>query len=244
MRMNYSRVGCTGLVYDGVNISDAFQIVDVSVPLLPTFTAVTHELAQRPGSYFASRKVGTREVKVKLRLDAETRNPMGIFKAWRELSAVFNKPEPRKLQLDEERYCWAMMVGESEIENNAYYGEVEFTFTCFDPYFYGAEHEIAVSNGSTASFNVQGGVEAYPVLELTATTTYVLVANAVTGDYVRVPSTASGSKVVIDMERQTATIGGEFAPVYLASDFFTVEGAAKVKVTGANGTLRYRERFL
>lgn len=244
MRMNYSRTGCSGLIFDGVNISDAFQIVDIKIPLLPTFTAVTHELAQRPGAYFASRKVGTREVTVKLRLDAETRDPMGIFKAWRELSAIFNKPDPRKLQLDEERYCWAMMVGESEIEDEAYYGVVEFTFMCFDPYFYGTEHEIAVANGSNMSFNVQGGVEAYPVLELTATTSYVLVTNSVTGEYVRVPNTASGSKVVVDMERQTATIGGEFAPVHLESDFFTIGGAARIKVTGANGTLKYKERFL
>lgn len=244
MRMNYSRVGCSGLIYDGVNISDAFQIVDVSIPLLPTFEAVTHDLAQRPGSYFAARKVGTREIKIKLRLDAESRDPMEIFKQWREVSAIFNKPDPRKLYLDEERYCYAMMVGESEIVDEAYYGVVEFTFMCFDPYFYGKPHEIALTNGGTATFNVQGAVEAYPVLELTATTTYVLVTNVVTGDYVRVPNTVSGSKVVIDMERQTATIGGSYAPVYLESDFFSIEGAAKVKLNGATGTLRYEERFI
>ena len=244
MRMNYSRIGCTGIIFDGVNLSDAFQVVDVTIPLLPTFSAVTHELAQRPGAYFASRKVGTREIKIKLRLDAESRDPMDIFKAWREVSEIFNKPDPRKLQLDEERYCYAMMVGESEITDEAYYGVVEFSFLCFDPYFYGKEHEIALSSGSTATFNVQGGVEAYPKLELTATTTYVLVTNVTTAEYVRVPNTTSGSKVTIDMERQLATIGGEFAPVYLASDFFSIEGKAQIGVTGASGTLKYEERFL
>ncbi|MDD7369265.1 MAG: phage tail family protein [Berryella intestinalis] len=244
MRMNYSRIGCTGIIFDGVNLSDAFQVVDVSIPLLPTFSAVTHELAQRPGSYFASRKVGTREIKVKLRLDAESRDPMEVFKAWREVSAVFSKPEPRKLQLDEERYCYAMMVGESEIVEEAYYGVVEFTFMCFDPYFYGDEREIALSDGGTATFDVQGSVEAYPVLDLTATAASVLVTNAATGDYVRVPNTAPGSKVAIDMDRQAATIGGEYAPVDLLSDFFPVDGAAKVKLDGARGTLRYRERFI
>ncbi len=243
MRMNYSRAGCTGLVFDGVNVSDYFQIVDVSIPLLPSFEAVTHELAQRPGSYFERCNIGTREVKVKLRLDAETRDPMGIFRAWRELSSIFSKTEPCKLQLGEERYCWAMMTGETEIENEAYYGVVEFTFTCFDPYFYGTGHEIALSDGSTASFAVQG-IETYPALELTATGTSVTVTNTVTGDYVLVPDTASGASGEIDMETQTATIGGEYAPVYLLSDFFAIEGDAGVKVAGANGTLKYTERFL
>lgn len=244
MRLNYSRIGCSGIIYDGVNISDTFQVVDVSVPLLPTFEAVTHELAQRPGSYFAARKVGTREIKIKLRLDAESRDPMDIFKAWREVSAIFNKPTPRKLYLDESRYCYAMMVGESEIADEAYYGVVEFTFVCFDPYFYGEEHSIALTNGATVSFNVQGAVEAYPVLELTATTTSVTITNAVSADYVRIPGTANGSKVTVDMERQVATIGSAYAPVDLASDFFSVEGAAKVRLSGASGTLKYKERFI
>lgn len=244
MRLNYSRTGASGLMYDGENLSDTFQIVDVSIPLLPTIEAVTHDLAQRPGSYFASRKVGTREIKVKLRLDAETRNPMGIFHAWREVSGIFNKTEPKKLYLNEDKYCNALLVGESQPEDEAYYGVVELSFLCFDPYFYGKEHEIALSNNATATFDVKGSVAAYPTLELTATTTSVTVTNVVTGDFVTIPSTKSGSKVAVDMERQLATIGGEFAPVNLLSDFFSVEGAAQVKIAGASGTLRYKERFL
>ena len=246
MRLNYSRTGASGLIYDGHNLSDTFQIVDVSIPLLPTIEAVTHELAQRPGSYFASRKVGTREIKVKLRLDAETRDPMGIFHAWREVSGIFNKKEPRKLYLNEEKYCNALLVGESQLTDEAYYGVVELTFVCFDPYFYGAEHVIALTNNSTSMFDVKGGdgIAAYPKLELTATTTSVTVTNMVTGDYVTVPNTANGSSVKIDMERQIATIGNAYAPVNLLSDFFGVEGAAQVKVVGASGTLKYEERYL
>lgn len=243
MRLNYSRTGCAGLRYDGVNISDIFQIVDISIPLLPTFEAVTHDLAQVPGSYFAARKVGTREIRLKLRLDAESRNPMDIFKAWRDVSSIFNKPTPRKLYLDEERYCNAIMVGESEIEDEAYYGVTEFTFMCYDPFFYGREHEVALSDGSNV-VNVLGAVEAYPTIELTATSTSVRVANEATGDYVSVPDTASGAKLVVDMERQTVTMGGEYVPVDMLSDYFTLEGASKVKLTNATGTLRYRERFI
>lgn len=243
MRMNYSRVGCKGIVYDGVDVTKTFQVVDISIPLLPTFEAVTHELAQRPGSYFASRKVGTRQINLKLRLDAESRDPMEIFRQWREVSNIFDKPDPRKLYLDEDKYCWAMMVGESDIDDDAYYGDVEFTLMCFDPYFYGAEHEVSLSAGTT-SFDVQGACEAYPTLELTATGTSVTVKDETSGDYVLVPDTASGAKLVMDAERQTVTMGGEYVPVDLLSDYFSLDGTAKVTLTGATGTLRYQERFI
>lgn len=244
MRLNYSRTGATGLMFDGQNLTDTFQIVDVSIPALPKIEAITHDLAQHAGSYFASRKVGTREIKVKLRLDAETRDPMGIFHAWREVSGMFNRSEPRKLQLNEETYCNALLVGDTPITNEAYYGVVELAFLCFDPFFYGKEHEIALSNNATATFDVQGDYPAYPTLELTANTTAVTVTNVATGDFVTIPDTRSGARIAIDMERQLSTIGGEYAPVDLLSDYFPIEGTAQVRLSGASGTLRYEERYL
>lgn len=244
MRLNYSRTGATGLMFDGQNLTDTFQIVDVSIPLLPKFEAVTHDLAQHAGSYFATLKIGTREIKVKLRLDAETRDPMGIFQAWREVSWMFVKGEPKRLQLNEEAYCNAMFVGETPITNEAYYGVVELGFLCFDPFFYGKEHEIALSNNATATFDVKGSVSAYPKLELTASSTTVTVTNVATGDFVTIPGTRSGAKIAIDMERQRSTIGGEYAPVDMLSDYFTIDGTAQIRLAGASGTLRYEERYL
>lgn len=242
MRLNYSRTGCTGLVYDGHDLTDVFQVVSVSIPLLPTFEAVTQELAQRPGSYFASRKVGTREIKVKLRLDAETRDPMGIFREWREVSSLLSKDAPKKLRLDEDRYCYAIAVGETEIVDEAYYGVVEVTFACHDPFFYGQVHEMPFAG--EASFHVLGSECAYPMIDLVATSPTVVVTNADTAEYVRIPNLKAGAKVAIDMARQQATVGGEYAPVDLMSDFFPVSGDARVKVTGAKGTIKYQERYL
>lgn len=241
MKLNYNRIGCTGISYDGVNLSDVFEVVDVHIPLLPTFEAVTQELAQRPGAYFASRKVGTREITMKLRLNAESRCPLDIFQAWREYSQVFNKPTPRKLMLNEEKYCYALMVGDTPIEDEAYYGTVELSFVCYDPYFYGEEHAVPLT--SSTSFEIKGGVSCYPTLELTATGSSVTVTNQKTAEFVKV-STASGTKLVIDMERQIVTEGGEYVPVDLSSDFFPLEGSCSLKLTGATGTMKYRERFL
>lgn len=244
MRLNYGRVGCTRLEYAGVNLAEVFQIVDVDLPMLPPVEAKVHELAQRPGAYFASRRMGTRQVVVRLRLDAETRDPLGIAAALREYSPIFNQAEPRRLDLGDGLWCMAMPTGETPVENRAYYGEVEITFTCFDPYVYGPEHSVELAAGVAREVRVAGSVEAWPTLALTATAANVRASNEDTGEYVLIPNVTPGARVVIDMERQTATAGTGYAPYDLLSDFFSISDGAHVKVTGAAGELTYTERYL
>ena len=242
MRLNYSRMGVQGIIYDGVDLTQYFQVVDFSTSLLPTIKATTQELAQRPGAYFASRKIGTRTISLKLKADMETRDPVVAYRELRELTGLFLKDEPKKLQLDEEAYCWALVTGDTKIDTQAYTGVFPVTFTCFDPFFYGREHTVQMSG--TKAFDVQGGLNVYPVLELTASSSTVKVTNQATGEFVSVPDLRSGVSVVIDMGKQLATANGYFAPVDLLSDFFSIEGQAQVKVEGCSGTLSYRERYL
>lgn len=244
MRPNNQQAGATGLVYDGVDLTATFQIVSMDVPALPTIEAVTHGIAQRAGEYFAMRRVGTREIRAKLRLDAESRDPMAIFKAWRGVSSQISKSEPKKLYLNDTDYCWAVFVGESFIEDEAYYGVVELTFMCYDPYFYGEEHETSVTAGYTKTVSVDGE-ETYPTVELTASSATVSVENVTTGETVTVTGRSVGDVLVFDMERQQVTCEGAFVPVSLASDFFSIgPGSTKVKPTGGSGTLTYQERSL
>lgn len=238
--MNYGRAGCTGLTYDGNRLSDVFQIADVQIPLLPTISAVSRSLAQRTGEYFASRKVGTREIKIKLRLDAGSRSPEDIYAALRHAAAMFNVPDPRPLSFGDGLYTNAILVGDTAIDDVATWGEVELTMLCHDPFFYGDEHEIALAG--EASFAVVGE-ECWPVIEGTATSTAVVATNLRTGEFVRVPC-SPGNRVAIDMARQRAELNGEFAPVDLMSDWWSVSGEAAVGLTGATGALRYRERWL
>lgn len=243
MRYNYSRFGCSGISYDGASISDVFTVVDVSVPILPTVEAVTQELAQRPGSYFSSRKIRTRQIKLKLSLDAESRCPLDIFQSWRETSSIFNKTEPKRLYLNEGKYIYAMFVGESDIEAEGYKGVSELTFECFDPFFYGEDHEIPLSGATKLS--IAGGEAAFPVIEVEGAEPPLTVANAATGDFVRVPGIGIHSKVTVDMGAQVVTANGSYAPVELASDFFSLPpGEAEVSLSSGTGTLRYTERFL
>ena len=245
MRLNYSRTGASGIVYDGVNLCDIFQIVDITIPLLPTVEAVTHDLAQRPGSYFAARKVGTREIKLKLRLDAETRNPMGIFQAWREYSDVLCKSEPKRLYLDEEKFCNAIFVGESQIEDDAYYGVIELTFMCFDPYFYGEEHSLDIPTGNRKTINPLGNCASFPIVTIKTNGTMFAVKNVTTGESVELgPLSSNVGTITVDMERQISMLGDAYQPVKLESDYFSVSPGDVVFFSNCSGTIAWRDRWL
>ncbi len=241
---NNRQQGALGLTYDGVDLTETFIIVDIDIPPLPTMKATTYDLAQRAGSYFANQQVGTRTITLKLRLNAETRDPMGIAKAVRDYMPLLNKPTPRKLQLNETAYMWAIIQGTPKLTDTAYYGDVELQFVCFDPYIYGTAHTVSLSDNTAKSVTVEGDYPAQPIFTLTTSSATVTVANTTTGEYVAIPDLTSGQTLTVDMAKHVCTVGGNYAPVELASTYFEIDGTQSVKVTGAAGTLTYEERYL
>lgn len=243
--MNLDGVGCPGIVYDGVNLSDIFEIHDIHVPLLPPIEAVTQEMAERPGAYFQSRKVKTREITMKLGLNARSRCPLDIYHAWREHSGLLAKTEPKKLQLKEDRYIWAMLTGETGIENLGYRGVAELTFSCFDPFFYGEQRSVALSSGNNTG-QVHGGVAAWPVFTVSGASGTFTLENADTGDKVRVAGLTASTVLRIDMANYRCTVNGNYkAADITVTDFWPLEpGEAHLRLSGGSGTMAYEERYL
>lgn len=241
---NNGAVGATGLVYDGVDLTQTFQLVSIDIPPLPTISATTQDLAQRPGAYFVKRKIGTRTIKAVLRYDANSRDPMDIYKEGRNVTDLLAKDEPKQLQFNETNYCNAILVGTTTLKDEAYYGDIQLTFVCYDPYIYGDERTVSLSNNTAEQIAVAGREPTYPILTLTATGSSVTVTNVTTGQYVAIPGTSNGASIVVDMEKQLTTIANVYAPVDLLSDYFPISGTVSVKVQGASGTLKYRERYL
>lgn len=242
---NLDEAGCLGIVYDGVNLSEIFEVHDIAIPMLPAMEAVTQEMAGRPGAYYHSRKVKTREIVMKLGLNAQSRCPIDIFHAWREHSGILAKKEPKKLQLKEDAYVMAMLTGETGIENLGYRGVAELHFTCFDPFFYGEEHTVQLSSGSNA-VKVRGGVATFPVFQVSGVTGAFTLTNADTGKKVKVAGLTSSTVLRIDMANYRCTVNGNYkAADITVTDFWPIEpGTANLTLSGGSGTMTYRERFL
>lgn len=242
MDYNFGQLGCDGIIYDGVNLSDVLEIADISMPLFPEFQNVTQSLAGKAGEYFSLRKIGTRTINITAKLSTGSIDPIAIFNEWNRVSEILNKPSPRKLELGY-KYVYAILDGTTDMTTEGYKGIVELTFICFDPYLYGRSYSYDISPTQRAEFKVSG-IAAPPTLQLTASASSVRVRNEVTGDYVYFDGVKTGDKIVVDMEKQVTTVGGTYKPVYLASDYFTIEGDAIVSVQGATGTLSYVERCI
>ena len=241
--MNLGRVGCTGIVYDGINLSDVFEIRDLKMTVLPKIEAVLMDIAQMSGSYFVARKIRTREIKMTLALDAQSRCPVDIFQAWREHSNTIAKSKPAPLQLGEDAYVMAMLTDDTEIENEAYKGVVELTFTCFDPFFYGDEH-IENLNAGDNVFPVYGRYATWPIIEVTGVTGSVEIREG--SRVLKVDDLTESDTVIVDMERHCCMIDDVYKPADPeVSDFWPLQtGMVTVNLSAGSAVLRYQERSL
>lgn len=241
MIYNYNSRGCPHVLYDGTDLSEVFAVADVAIPALPPIEVLTMDLAQRAGSYYMGRRIGPRPIAVRLRVEADSRCPLDVFKAWRSAAGLVCKGSPRPLQLDEELSIDAILTGETTIEREGRWGTVEVGFLALDPYFKGRSHSVELDRAGSTFAVI--GEEVAPLVRAKATSSTVTVTNRVTGEFVRVP-TAAGKELTIDMGLQMARTSQGFAACDMASDFFTVEGEACVAIEGATGHLVYQERFL
>lgn len=245
VRLNNGRVGCTKLVYDGFVLSDVFEVRDVNAPLLPPIEAQMLEIADKPGAFFASRKIRTRDVIITLALDAQSRCPVDINEAWSEFVPKLLKNTPRKLQIGSRGYLWAMLTGETNIEREAYKGVIEMTFTCFDPFYYGEEHEFNLKSGDNSIF-VRGNAGAYPKIELSGISGTCTIKNNNTGEQLRVAALTSTTTLRAYMEEHYCTVNGSYREADpTVSDFWPLEpGDNVINISAGTGKLTYQERSL
>lgn len=240
MQPNNGQVGCTRVVYDGFTLSDVFEIHDLSIPVHPKIDAAEIAAAQRPGSYFCSRKIGTRDITLKLAVNAGSRCPVDIADAWREVAPHVTKDEPKRLYLGDV-YVNALLVGSTKVELLGYRGAVELTFRAFDPYIYGEEKTVQLAAGDNA-VTVGGGAETWPVITATVGSGALTIASGT--DAVVIPD-ATGTTVV-DMEAQRCTVGGEWRAVDpTATDFWSLQpGENTVSLSAGSAVMTYVERWL
>lgn len=248
MRFDEGRFRANGrphIVYDGVDLNDYFEISNFAASVLPNVEAVTTTIPNRAGAHYYGRRVGVREVTFRVTARADEPDPVSVIQTWRTLVPLIAKGEPRRLYLDDDMYLEAMLTGETPLEFIGERGAVDVTFTAFDPYFHGREHEIPLVTGDN-SFRVVSLAEVWPVIRVTGASAPLRVQNKTTYEEVRVPAVGS-AEIEIRMEDGKVLSGGNYVPADIQhTDFWSLPSQedATVWLSSGHGTLTYEERAL
>lgn len=214
----------------------------------PRSEDVTVQVGGAAGEVFVRTELRPLEIPVSVRLRTQRADHASVADVRRRISAALLTDAPARLVLPDDPHRWYMakLTDPGELDTLWHTGGATLTFTAYDPIAYGRERTQALRKGPNRVF-VEGTWETRPVFHLRATGDgAVRVSLRETGEWVEVTQRPAADAVVtIDMGDRRATMSSATAPVDLGSDFFGLPpGASVVDVTGANGELRWTERWI
>lgn len=246
-----NKIGDFNLVYDGEPLSDHFIIKNVELPLLPTIDAVTLTMDGRPGSWFVSRKIGTRSIIVHAALMNDNRSRIDMMEKWIRQSTILAKDYDSKLELGNGYFVYAMLVGETPIkrDKNGRWSEVELNFMCYDPYIYGENHNIDLVTGYRNDFMIEGTQPTWPLISLVDFTKSGYVTITKESDFKKskiVVSQGNTNYIYVNSEDHICVDRNQrFLPLSPETRFFQLDpGYNVISISDGVGSINYRERYL
>lgn len=241
------RAFAQNIIYDGVCLSDYFDITKPYIQPMPDITVSYADVPGMVGSHFGSTNYGTRRISLTLSAKGMTHNPLMVNDFIRNLLALVVKSEPKPMQLDSSFTIWAVISNVGDIERIGRRGVVTVEFVACDPFFYGAVNTVDVNEGDNTIY-VSGNYPVWPVIELTGVdpSQPLIASNTDTGDKVYIPEVSDNVTVSIDMEHRRCTSNGYFLAVSPEhTDFFNLQpGYNTVRISSGRGSVSYREKRL
>jgi predicted phage tail component-like protein len=221
--------------FNGVAMDEAANVKIVDILISPMQVRETvRERVLRSGADFVRVTGGTRTVSVTFALldnDRERRQEALLaLNAW----ATSEKPGRLVFKDHPGRYLTGICTGYPEPSLRQWWGTLQITWTCYDPYWY-AMTEKVVDCGT--AFKALGSAVPYIRITDTVSTagsrTYTDGTDSMT--FANVPT----GELVIDLERQTASVdntsimqGFNFASTFLQPKrAMTISGTGKVRYT-------------
>ncbi len=237
----------SGLVFNGYDFGEACKAKTLSVsPLRVRVDDEGYPLVA--GMKAIPDALDVRTIKVKLMLDAGRKLDCAAAASLRrKVDGMLAAPRPSVLRLPEDdvlEYRDAMLTDAGTWVGFREDGEVTLTFTAFDPIAYGAMRRVP-----DCAFEVGGTWKTYPTYELVAAEgDSVMVIDEAHERFICVlHSFAGGERVVVDCEREVATIDGvdASADIAIASDFFALDvGRHELAFAGCSEhVVNYVERW-
>ena len=242
-------MGC--FVFDGVDLSQTFEVLDISAPAIAPVTADLRQALGMDGAAYAGSTLGPMEIAVKVRVATQTIDQRDIQQALADAVAPLRTDGPKALSLAQGRSRMAILANDTALEFESYSAICELKFLCPDPVAYGEQVTKTVPSGGSLTFEVGGTYPTRPTITASAVrnaSALVWGLKLDNSDFIHV-ATGSGSarSVAIDCEKRTLKIAGAAALPTLDSDWLELSpGTHTLSMDYGTGaaTVKYHERWL
>ena len=230
--------------FDGHDLTKYMIVTDVTRQILAKRRIAQTQVPGRDGVLVSSVGLEPLEITVKGGITRRLREE--VAEARRELSTALRSKRPARLVLpdDPETFLMAIYEGGAQPSRLSHVPDVELTFLCPDPVAHGRRRAVVVSGESKV--NAGGNHPSRPRVTVKPPAgAEWSITNVDTGEFVRVRASFDGSQtVVVDMDDERCTINGADAAVDVSSDFFPLDGATTLRVSGGEAELEWDERWM
>lgn len=234
--------------FNGIAFEDrGLKVVNISNGFMSGRNNNYWESPGLPGGLFLNSNFKVREVVLECLFLGE--NESDYMRMEEEFSTMLYTKQPVRLHAGrEDRFYYAILDGESKIDEQFNLGKVKLVFKCFDPFAYSIS-ETVISGTGAVNFRNDGNVETYPVISFRASSqlTNYEVKLANTGERLLFDKIPSGTNVVIDCKAGVVTFNGVNSNNSLdyLSEFFAIQlGQNTINCSGQNFTVTYVPRYL
>lgn len=233
--------------YKGITSEGRVRVLNVSRTLLPSSEVTTTDIEGNVGLYFVKKTHGVRVIRMDLAIIGDT--PEDLMDRVEDVADWLDadKPEPLVLNDSPDRTFYAIVQGDTSLDEQLKYGFFTVEFICPDPYSYGAERtENLVSGVNSITYN--GTAPTYPTMTITFPSAIpnIQIDN---GEDIMELTYSFDTTTTLEINSQTGkiTINGEINSqiMSLTSDFFPLKkGSNTINVSeGASIVMKYKERF-
>lgn len=244
-----------GFTFKGVH-SDAFFIVNkVRHSMLPNINHKTVEIPEMLGALDVGIEIGMRNIEVDVTITENTTED--VFLLYDELNKWLIDRDLQEFRDDNRpnRVYRARLVGTTDLERIASYGEGTLSFVCPNPIAEGAyrKNKFTAGNYTKIEIENEGNYKLDPIIKVKfkkKTSNFKIRLNK-TGDYIRVVNEfKAGDELVIDCESRKIIIRGhvEMNRLDLNSDFFSLDvGSNELETAEADSAdieINYYDKYL
>lgn len=245
MLSEFLKIGDYKVAYDGVRLADYFVVRGVDMPWRPPITVNELTIDGKPGSWYVSSQIGTRDITVKLGFISANKRLETTLDSWLNRAWLVGKTKECRLDLGDGYHVFGVMSGNTPLTKEGIWSKTEVTFHCSDPRVYRNSHELPLVSGIN-KVRILGGYPVEPIITVRNPSQTFEARNNITGRLVRLPECRSDETLIIDMQKHKATSGGLYKPADpTVTSFWDLEpGEQEISLVTGTGTLTYTEAYL